>query len=184
MNPQNPIKTSIIAAIDSKTHTIGKEDGGIPWHISEDFKYFREKTMGHPIIMGRTTWEEFKGKPLPSRPHVIVTRNTDYTAKIDPEAKAKDVRIFVIHNLEFAIKLAKDLERQSPNPSEIFIIGGAKIYQSALPFCDRLYLTLVQANTDGPAKFPDYQSAGFTKIISSRKSSDENFNYEFVVLEK
>ena len=68
--------------------------------------------------------------------------------------------------------------------SEIFIIGGSQIYEQALNYADRIYLTLVEANIDGPAKFPDYTSAGFTKLISSRKSNDENFQYEFVVLEK
>jgi len=185
-NSQNKPKISLISAIDRISRTIGKEGGGLPWHIPEDFKYFKEKTMGHPIIMGRTTWEEFSNKPLPGRHHIVITRQNNYT--ISPENLDK---VSVVASIGEAIDLATKLENENKifcevenKKPEIFIIGGAQIYELALPYADRLYLTLVDANIDGPKKFPDYTAAGFSKIISSYKSSDENFNYEFVVLEK
>lgn len=187
-NTTTPIKPriSLISAMDRQSRTIGKEGGGLPWRIPEDFKYFKEKTMGHPIIMGRTTWEEFNNKPLPGRHHIVITQQNNY--EVSPENLDK---VSVVASIGEAIDLATKLqnedkifcEEENKEP-EIFIIGGSQIYELAIPYADRLYLTLVDANIDEPKKFPDYSAAGFSKIISSRKSSDENFTYEFVVLEK
>jgi len=185
MSSEKP-RISLISAIDRQSRTIGKEGGGLPWRIPEDFKYFKEKTMGHPIIMGRTTWEEFNNKPLPGRHHIVITRQNNY--EVSPENLDK---VSVVASIDEAIALAQKLEagnkmfdEEENKEPEIFVIGGAQIYELALPYTDRLYLTLVDANIDGPKKFPDYAAVGFSKIISSQKSSDENFNYEFVVLEK
>lgn len=183
---QNKPRISLIVAIDRVSRTIGKEGGGLPWRIPEDFKYFKEKTMGHPIIMGRTTWEEFNNKPLPGRHHIVITHQNNY--EVSPENLDK---VSVVSSVGEAIDLATKLENENKifceeenKEPEIFIIGGAQIYEQTLPRADRLYLTLIDANIDGPKKFPDYSAAGFSKIISSRKSSDENFSYEFLVLEK
>lgn len=186
MNTNKKITISLISAIDRQSRTIGKEQGGLPWHIPEDFKFFKEKTMGHPIIMGRSTWEEFKGKPLPGRHHIIITRQENY--QVSPEISDK---VSIVTSLSESIDLAKKIENENKafceeqnKESEIFIIGGSQIYELAIPYADRLYLTLVDANVNYSKKFPDYESAGFSKIISSRKSQDDNFTYEFVVLEK
>jgi dihydrofolate reductase len=183
---QDKPKISLISAIDRQSRTIGKEGGGLPWRIPEDFKYFKEKTMGHPIIMGRTTWEEFNNKPLPSRHHIVITHQNNY--EVSPENLDK---VSIVTSIDEAIDLAIKSESENKNfyekdhkEPEIFIIGGSQIYEIALPFADRLYLTLVDANIDGPKKFPDYEAAGFSKIISSQKSQDENFTYEFIILEK
>lgn len=162
-------KISMIAAIGSKTRVIGTAEGKIPWHISEDFKHFKTTTMGHPIIMGRTTFEGFGGRLLPGRPHIVVTRQGDYRA---PEG------VYVANSIEGAIRHAKTLDA-----NEVFIIGGAQIYEACLPLADRLYITVVETDLGGPAKFPEYENK-FCKIVSSRKSRDENFEYEFLVLEK
>jgi len=188
MNLNQNIKISLISAIDRESHTIGKEGGGLPWKIPEDFLHFKKTTMGHPIIMGRTTWEEFGGKPLPGRHHIVITRQTDY--KIADEISD---RVSVVTSIEKSLELASEIENNSHKENkfsgenkekEIFVIGGAQIYELALPYANRLYLTLVDAHLDGPVKFPDYETASFTKIIFSRKSRDENFRYEFLVLEK
>jgi dihydrofolate reductase len=183
---QNKPRISLISAIDRQSRTIGKEGGGLPWRIPEDFKYFKEKTMGHPIIMGRATWEEFNNKPLSGRHHIVVTHQNNYA--VSPENLDK---VSVVASIGEALDLATKLENENKvfceegnKESEIFVIGGAQIYETALPYADRLYLTLVDANIDGPKKFPDYSTAGFSKTIFNRKSSDENFTYEFVVLEK
>lgn len=166
---QNKPIISLIAAIARNTRVIGKEGGHLPWHIPEDFKHFKQTTMGHPIIMGRTTFEEFGDKLLPGRTHIVITRQADYAV---PDG------VIVAHSIAEAIERAAAIDQK-----EIFIIGGGQIYTAALPFADRLYLTLVDTNIDGPVKFPEYKSR-FNKIVSRRESKDENFAYEFVVLEK
>ena len=160
---------SLIAAIARNTRVIGKEGGHLPWHIPEDFKHFKQTTTGHPIIMGRTTFEEFGGKLLPGRTHIVITRQTNYSV---PEG------VIVVHSIEDAIAKASEID-----PSEIFIIGGGEIYRAGLPHADRLYLTIVDTDITGPVTFPEYESR-FSKIVSRRESKDENFAYEFVVLER
>lgn len=170
METKNNPKISLIVAIAKGSRTIGKEGGGIPWHISEDFKDFKNKTTGHPMIMGRVTWELFGGKPLPNRTSIVVTNNPEYKV---PEGH------FVCGSIEAAIEKASELDS-----NEIFVIGGASIYEATMKYADRIYVTIVDVDIDGPAKFPDYVSAGFTKIISSRKSSEGDYKYEFQIVEK
>lgn len=162
-------KISMIAAIGSKTRVIGTAEGKIPWHISEDFKHFKNTTMGKPMIMGQTTFESFGGRLLPGRPHIVMTLNQNYVA---PEG------VFVAHSPEQALEIARGFDSD-----EIFIIGGGQIYKLFLSMADRLYLTVIETDIDGPAKFPEYSEV-FKKVISSRRSSDENFQFEFLVLEK
>lgn len=168
MNKQKP-KISLIAAIGSQNRVLANEKGEIPWHISEDFKYFKEITMGHPIIMGRKTFETFP-RPLPGQPHVVISRLE--------ENFLPPVGIFSASSIKEALTKAADLDKE-----EIFIIGGGQIYKQSIAFADRLYLTIVETDMKGPVVFPEYSKV-FSKTISSRKSSDENFNYEFVILEK
>lgn len=156
-----------IAAIAKENRVIGNK-GQIPWHIPEDFAHFKNKTMGHPIIMGRKTFETFP-KPLPGRTHIVITRDITYKA---PEG------VFVCDSIEKAIELAKEKE----GGDEIFIIGGGRIYNEALPFTDRLYLTLVDGNFEGDTFFPDYSS--FNKKIEETPSSNEKNSFTFVTLER
>lgn len=168
INNKNP-RISIIAAIGHKNRVLANANGQIPWHISEDFKYFKEKTMNHPIIMGRKTFETFP-KPLPDRTHIVISRSKE---NYKPPAG-----VISAHSIEEAILKASNLDKE-----EIFVIGGGQIYNLALNFANKLYLTLVETEIEGPIKFPEYSEI-FNKVVSSRKSSDENFKYEFVVLEK
>ena len=161
-------KISLISAISRDNRSIGNENGGLPWRISEDFKYFKEKTMGHPMIMGRKTFEEFP-KPLPGRTHIVITRDETYKA---PEG------VVVTSSIEEAIEEGSKIDSE-----EVFIIGGAQIYKLGLPFADRLYLTLVNTDFDSSIKFPEYSKNDF-EVTKSKKSSDENFSYEFVVLDR
>lgn len=156
---------SLIAAI-GKNRELGKGNDLI-FKIPEDMKFFREKTAGHPIIMGRKTYESI-GRPLPNRVNIIVSRNSDYKV---PDGVLK------VKSIEEAISRAKQFER-----SEVFVIGGSQIYQLALPYADKLYLTLVDAEVpDADAFFPDYSQ--FRRVISQRKSSDDNYSYIFIQLE-
>lgn len=165
-------RISMISAVAKSNLSIGTDDGKLPWRIPEDFKYFKEKTMGHPMIMGRKTFESLPGV-LPGRIHIVVTRNSDYKV---PEG------VLVVNSIEAAIELARS-EKREARSDEIFIIGGAQIYKLGLPYADRLYLTFVDTDFESPIKFPDYSKENF-EIVSSKKSSDDNFNYEFVVLDR
>ena len=161
-------RISMISAVAQNSLSIGNENGGLPWRIPEDFKYFKETTMGHPMIMGRKTFEEFP-KLLPGRTHIVVTRDENYKA---PE------EVIVAKSIEVAISKAEELDNE-----EVFIIGGAQIYKLGLPYADRLYLTFVDTDFESSVKFPDYSTENF-KLTQKKKSSDENFSYEFVVLDR
>ena len=155
---------SIIAAID-KNRGIGKNNK-LVWNIPEDLQHFRFVTNGHPVIMGRKTFESI-GRPLPNRTNIIVTRNKLYAKK----------GIVVKHSLEEAVSYAKKLDE-----SEIFIIGGAEIYHQGIEIANRLYITVIQHQFDVDSYFPEYSL--FTRVISSRKSSDKNYQYTFYILER
>lgn len=159
-------RVSAIAAL-AEDRVIGGPNGGIPWHIPEDSRRFRAKTAGHPLIMGRVTFEEFD-KPLESTRNIVVTRDEDYLA---PAGSV------VAHSLGEALLYARQQDEE-----EVFIGGGAGLYRSALEFCDRLYLTIVHAHFEGTARFPDY--AEFTKVIERSSHNDGTYKYDFITLER
>lgn len=128
---------SVIVAL-AKNRVIGLNNT-LPWHLPEDLKRFKQLTMGHHIIMGRKTYESL-GRLLPGRQTVIVTRNPDY--KVDGA--------IVVHSLEQAISV-------SSADSEAFLIGGAELYQQSLPLAKRLYLTMIDAEFEGDAYFPEIE---------------------------
>ena len=153
----------IIIAVLSQNRVIGK-DGKLPWDIPEDMQRFRQLTAGHPVIMGRKTYESI-GKPLKNRTNIVITRDTSYKAS----------GCTIVGSLEEALEQAKKVEH-----TEIFIIGGGEIYRQALPICDKLYLTVVHESIDGDAFFPDYSE--FNTVVEERESSDENHTYTFFEL--
>lgn len=153
---------SIIAAI-GKNRELGK-DNKLLWNISEDMKRFKKLTIGHPVIMGRTTYESI-GKPLPYRTNIIVTRNPDF--------KSEDA--IITHSVEEAIEVAKKYSRK-----EIFIIGGAQIYAQGLKFADKLYITLVHGEFEADAYFPDYSE--FKKVIYEKKNRLKDNPFTFLEL--
>ena len=126
---------SIIAAV-AENGVIGG-DNRLLWHISEDLKHFKALTSGHPVVMGRITWESL-GRPLPNRVNVVVTRR---------ELPLDGCR--VVHSLDEAFALFEGGE-------EVFVIGGAEIYAQALPLADRLYLTRVHHPYEGDTRFPQW----------------------------
>lgn len=155
---------SLIAAI-GKNRELGKGNDLI-FQIPEDMKLFRDTTRGHAVIMGRKTYESI-GRPLPQRTNIIVSRSTDYVV---PE------RVLKAQSIEQALEIAKQHEKE-----EIMVIGGAQIYTLALPFADKLYLTLVDAEVkDADAFFPDYSD--FKNIVTKKESSDKNYKYTFLEL--
>jgi dihydrofolate reductase len=138
--------------------------GGLPWHLPEDLAFFKRTTMGHPIVMGRKTWESI-GRPLPGRRSVIVTRDRGFTA---PGAE-------VVHSLDEAIRRCADTD-------EIFVIGGAQLYADALPCADRLLLTEIDADFDGDTFLPAPGSEAWTESSRERHppSDTRPFGFDFV----
>lgn len=157
-------RISIIAAI-GRNRELGKANTLI-WHVREDLKRVKELTMGHPIIMGRKTYESI-GHPLPGRTNIVITRHpTTITGCV------------VATSLEAALEAARSVD-----PGEIFIFGGASVYAEALPITDRLYLTLINAE-DAAADvfFPEYTP--FTKEVFREDHLDEDIPYSWVTLER
>ncbi len=159
------MKISMIAAIASGNRALGL-NGRLIFHIPDDLKRFREITSGHPIIMGRKTFESI-GFPLPNRKNIVITRDLEYFAE----------GVEIVHLLDEAIKLAEKEEKD-----EIFIIGGGQIYQEAIGMANKLYLTVVEGNPEADAYFPDYSD--FKKVIFEESHEFENLKYKFLDLEK
>jgi dihydrofolate reductase len=165
-------RISLIAAIGAGNRALGK-DGQLLWQIPDDLKRFRELTSGHPVIMGRKTWESLpeKFRPLPGRLNFVVTRQTNY------EAEGAEV----YGSLQKAIEKASAAAGGADN-AEIFIIGGGELYKEALPFADRLYLTLIDEEKEGDTFFPLYETV-FTKILFQETHEWNGLSYEWINLE-
>ena len=158
---------SLIAAMDEK-RGIGWK-GTVPWRLSSDLRRFRALTMGHHIIVGRKTFESI-GRPLPGRQMIIVTRNPEFIAE----------GCFVVRSLEEAIDLAR-----SRGESEVFICGGAQIYEEAIAGAQRFYLTLVHAQVESDTLFPQWDETIWTEKNSSHHEADDKDEYSstFAMLE-
>jgi dihydrofolate reductase len=154
----------LIAAV-AANGVIGR-DNRLPWHLPEDLKHFKALTMGHPMIMGRKTWESLPGR-LPGRPHIVVSRNPDYQA----EGAA------VVGSLAAAIAAAGDSD-------EVFVIGGAELYAQALAIADRLQLTELDAAYDGDASFPDWDRGRWRETARESHRTAAGLGYAFVTYER
>ncbi len=137
------------------------------WDIPEDMARFKRTTTGHPIIMGRKTFESI-GRALPNRTNIIITRDKKYKAD----------KCFIADSLSTAINLAK----KSIGSDEIFIIGGGEIFKQALPYCGKLFLTIVDDAPEADTFFPDYSE--FETVVNKYSSQNENLNYTFLELTK
>jgi len=159
---------SLIVAV-AQNGVIGR-DGGLPWRLSNDLRYFKSVTMGKPIIMGRKTYESI-GRPLPGRPNIVVSRNPAFTAD------GIDVR----PSLGAAVSHAATLPG-----GEAMIIGGAALYTDALETAGRIYLTEVHADVDGDVRFPAFDRLDWVEISREKHPASEkdDFAHSFVVLER
>lgn len=153
----------MVVAIAEKTRGIGLNNK-LLWNIPEDLKRFKEITSGHPIIMGRKTYESI-GRPLPNRTNIIITRNSDYKAP----------GCVVVESLERALEKAKNTHSE-----EIFIIGGGEIFKQALPVTDKLYLTIVEGDFEADVFFPDYSE--FKQVIHTEKHESNGYTYTYIDL--
>ena len=161
------MRISLIAAV-AQNGVIGRE-GGLPWRIPEDLKFFKAATLGKPVIMGRKTYISI-GKPLPGRLNIVLTRDRTWHAP----------GISVAHDLDAALRIAQD-----SGAIEVMIIGGADIYEAALPVANRIYLTRIQREFEGDALFPFFDPAEWSEVARVEKTArDVPFDYCFLTLER
>ena len=172
MLEESPMKLALIAAM-AQNRVVGI-DNKLPWHLPEDLKYFKRITTGKAVIMGRKTYESI-GRPLPNRTNIVITRSTEFSAP----------GIEVVNSLDAAIELAENVSLINA-VDEVMVIGGAQIYEVALPQADRLYLTHVHANVEGDAYFPDVDMSQWKELGREDYDASETnpYNYSFVVYDK
>ncbi len=170
---------SIIAAI-GKNRELGK-DNKLLWNLKSDMKHFKDLTEGHVVIMGRKTYESLpeKFKPLPNRINIVVSRKSNETNETN-----KSNLTYWVNSIEAAFAKAssfvKTTEDKSASRREIFIIGGASIYEQGIKYADKLYLTLVdRAYPDADTFFPDYSQF---KIVKEEVRQEEGYDFKFVEL--
>ena len=159
-------RLSIIVAM-AKNRTIGVNNT-LPWHIPQDLKHFKALTMGHHMIMGRKTFESI-GKPLPGRTTVVVTRNREL--KIDG--------CIMSRSLQEAITACE-------NDEEIFIVGGAEIFEQALPLTDTMYVTEIQQEVEGDVHFPVFDKKLWREVSREHHSQEipQPLEYHFVTYQR
>jgi dihydrofolate reductase len=157
---------SLIAAM-AENRVIGL-DGALPWRLPRDMRRFKDLTTGHTVIMGRKTFDTLT-KPLPNRRNIVITRDVSH------EATGGDV----FPNLQDAFRAASEDE-------EIFVAGGAEIYRLALPFADRIYLTVVHAVLEGDTFFPEFAMSDWRLHEDIRYHPDEKhiYSYSFRLYER
>lgn len=163
-------RVSAIAAI-GRNRVLGK-DNQLLWHIPDDLKRFKKLTLDHSVIMGRKTFESILsslGKPLPGRTNIVVTRDASWQHE----------GVIAAASIEDAIMKAA----KASGADEVFIGGGGEIYHQALPFTDRLYLTLVEDDKEGDSFFPEYEDA-FKKVVADESREYEELKYRWVDLER
>lgn len=166
------MKLALIVAV-AENRVIGR-DNKLPWYLPNDLKYFKQTTLGKPVIMGRKTYESI-GKPLPGRTNIVITRQTDY----QPEG------VKVVSTIEDAIQVAESV-CLIDGQEEAMVMGGAEIYGLTLPHCERLYLTEVHAEVEGDAWFPEYDKSEWSEVTREdfKAEGPNPFDYSFVVYER
>jgi dihydrofolate reductase len=139
----------------------------LPWRLPADLAYFKKTTMDHTILMGRKTYESI-GKPLPNRINVILTQNKDYQAE----------GCLVIHSVEEAVEQFKN--------EEIFVIGGAEVFQLFMPAVDRLYITLIEHEFEADTYFPEFDIDDWILVssVDGIKDAKNPYDYSFLIYTK
>ena len=154
------MKIIIISAV-ARNGVIGRSTGEMPWHVREEFKHFKDTTLGFPILMGRITFETL-GKPLKNRLNVVITNQTDFSLPYN------DVEIF--RSLTNAVESVRKL-----NPEKIFIIGGGEIYRQAIKFADEMIISIMKFDAEGDVFFPVID-----KTVWEEVSRDERDQFDII----
>ncbi|HEX7638612.1 MAG TPA: dihydrofolate reductase [Burkholderiaceae bacterium] len=170
------MKIALIAAI-SRNGVIG-DRGELLWKLPEDMQFFRRITTGHPVIMGRRTWDSIPAKfrPLAGRTNIVVTRQKDWRAD----------GAIVAHDFETAVELALESVAHEPHASRAYVIGGAEIYALAMPHADELVLTEIERDYQGDARFPGWTRGDFVEVTRERHHAapPNDFTFSFVTLRR
>ncbi len=156
------MKDLILIAAAGEANELGR-DGDLPWHLPDDFRHFKQSTTGHPMIMGRKTFETFP-KPLPNRRHIIITRDRNYRVS-HPDCQ-------VVHSLSEALIAVSGAEKA-------FVIGGGEIYKQALPHATAVELTRVHGTFEADTYFPELDPARWQLVWSEYHPKDERHNFDF-----
>ncbi|MBG8551950.1 dihydrofolate reductase [Hymenobacter guriensis] len=152
--------TALVVAV-ADNGVIGGENK-LLWHLPLDLKHFKQLTQGHPVIMGRRTFESI-GRPLPNRTNIVVTRQTDWQAE----------------GCRVANSVLEALEMAAPLDEQVFVIGGGEIYRQALPAADVVYLTEVHHDFEGDVTFPDLTPGDWREENRERHEPDAKHAYAF-----
>lgn len=166
-SPSAPPRLTIVAAV-AKNRVIGAGNA-LPWRLPEDLRRFKALTLGHPIVMGRKTWDSL-GRPLPGRTHIVVSRDARLRAA----------------GAERACSLDEAIARATtaPGSEEIFIIGGAEIYRQALPLAQRMQITEIDRDFDGDVFFPPFDPREWIEKGRERHRSETGLDYAFITYER
>ncbi len=164
MSQDGPPRVFLVAAV-AANGIIGA-GGKLPWHLPQDLKHFKALTLGHPVIMGRKTWESL-GRPLPGRENIVVTRSAGYDA---PGAS-------VAASLDAALALCA-------GEPVAFVIGGSELYAAALPVADGLVLTEIHRDYEGDTRFPQFDRKGWRETQRRPQAGDDGLRFDFVLYEK
>jgi dihydrofolate reductase len=151
-------KRVVLVAAVAANGVIGR-DGGIPWHLPEDLRHFKETTRGHTLLMGRRTYESI-GRPLPHRTTVVVTRDPGWSAD----------GVLVAPSVEDAIELARDL------PGDVMVVGGSAVYEAAMPHATHQVLTEVHQSPAGDTYYPGYPDIDRSTWRETRREDRDQFS--------
>jgi dihydrofolate reductase len=167
MNNNSAIISHLVAA--SENNVIGKENH-LPWNLPNDFKFFKNKTWGMPVIMGRNTYESLD-KSLPGRFNIVITTKQDW----------KRDGVIVTHNIEEAVAKAEETDCK-----EIFIIGGGEVFKQSIEIVNRIYLTRVHTTVEGDTFYPAIDEAQWKLILEDKHFADDKhaFDYTFQTWER
>ncbi len=160
---KHPAISMIVAR--SRNHVIGR-DNQMPWKISADLQFFKKVTMGHPVIMGRKTWESI-GRPLPGRRNIVVSRNADL----------KLTGAEVVHSLDAALATLNEFPR-------VFVIGGEQLFTQAFPKADRLYITEIDIDVDDGDTFFEVPNQSEWEEVERTPASEGAITFNFITLER
>jgi dihydrofolate reductase len=151
------MRISLVAAL-ARNRVIGR-DGQLPWRLPADLKRFKRLTVGHPLILGRKTYESI-GRPLPERTNIVITRREGYAP----------AGIRLVRSIDEALAAAAE----APGADEAFVIGGSEIYRQTLPIADRLHLTFIEEDFPGDVHFPELDETQWRLVDEERHEASED----------
>ncbi|WP_292033996.1 MULTISPECIES: dihydrofolate reductase [unclassified Brevundimonas] len=166
-----PVPKIALVVARARNGVIGR-DGDLPWRLRSDLQRFKAITVGKPCIMGRKTWESLPLKPLPGRLNIVLTKDGSY----ESEGMAKGA--LVCSNLGEALSIARETAVED-DVDEVCVIGGTALFEAVLPRAQRLYITEVEAEPEGDARFPPFDESAFVETASESHPAGEKDDHAF-----